>query len=190
MSWWATPAFPGMEKKREGGVKTSTSAAILSDPRHRMMNTCVTVAGWLTLLHSYVTTLGIGQILNHTLATILGRLTTLQLYSNELGTDPFSPFVSQTLFAHRQRRSVQLWARCIVFTKLIPRSYRWKLFFFPNVTDWLDERLINNAAENSVSSNRNFHLLSQHWPPSGSAPSLSTPCAITTHLLPPQREKG
>ena len=67
-----------------------------------MMNTFVAVAGWLTLLHSYVTTLGIGQILNHTLATILGRLTTLQRYPNELGIGLFSPFMSQTLsvFAH------------------------------------------------------------------------------------------
>lgn len=52
-----------------------------------MMNTWVTVAGWLILLHSYVTTLEIGQILNHTLATTLGRLTTLHSYSNELDID-------------------------------------------------------------------------------------------------------
>lgn len=54
-----------------------------------MMNTFVIVAESLTLLHTYVTTLKIGQILNHALATILGRLIGLQCYSNELGIGLF-----------------------------------------------------------------------------------------------------
>lgn len=66
-----------------------------------MMNTFVSVEGWLTLLHSYVTTLGIGQILNHTLATILGKLTTLQRYSKAVGIDLFSHFHKpNTLHTH------------------------------------------------------------------------------------------
>ncbi len=47
---------------------------------------------------------------------------------------------------------------------------------FPNVTDRLDKHIINKAAENTVSSNRNFHLLPQCCPPSGSALSLHSMC--------------